>query len=55
MDKWLCSECASPDIHIFNDSERKDKEMDCYCNDCKEEQYILSFSWWINKESNNGS
>ena len=46
MDKWLCGECASPDIYIFNDSERKNKEMDCYCNDCKEEQYIVS-SWWL--------
>jgi len=49
VSKWLCNECASPDIHIFNDFSsylRKNAEMDCYCNDCKEEQYTVS-SWWL--------
>lgn len=45
MSKWLCNECASDDIQIIKDD---NKEMQCFCNDCKEEQYIVS-SWWINK------
>tara|TARA_R100000995_G_scaffold30019_1_gene13340 strand:+ start:218 stop:514 length:297 start_codon:yes stop_codon:yes gene_type:complete len=47
MSRRLCYECASPDINIFKDSERKGKKMDCYCNKCKEEQYTVSFSWWL--------
>mgnify|MGYP003636359317 FL=1 len=46
--KWLCNECASSNINIFKRSKREAKEMDCYCSDCKEEQYIVS-SWWINR------
>ena len=47
MSKRLCYECGSPDINIFKDSDRKEKEMNCYCNKCKEEQYTVSFSWWL--------
>jgi hypothetical protein len=45
MNNYVCNECTSDDIEIIKD---KNKEMDCYCNDCKEEQYIVSSSW-INK------
>jgi len=38
---WFCDNCLSSDINIFKD---KNKEMDCFCNVCKEEHYIVS-SW----------
>tara|TARA_R110002153_G_scaffold48643_2_gene137172 strand:+ start:51 stop:224 length:174 start_codon:yes stop_codon:yes gene_type:complete len=41
--KWLCDECLSANIKIFKD---KNKEMDCYCNECKSENYIIS-PWFI--------
>tara|TARA_X000001382_G_scaffold118224_1_gene98372 strand:+ start:328 stop:495 length:168 start_codon:yes stop_codon:yes gene_type:complete len=44
---WLCDNCLSKDISIFKDKQRKENEMDCYCNSCKGEHYIVS-SWWIN-------
>tara|TARA_R100000664_G_scaffold14926_1_gene23344 strand:- start:483 stop:647 length:165 start_codon:yes stop_codon:yes gene_type:complete len=45
MSKWLCNECLSDDIKINKD---KQKEMSCFCNKCKEENYIVS-SWWISR------
>ena len=45
MGRWLCNECASPDIRVFN--EREGKEMQCYCYDCKDEQYMVSLWWWL--------
>lgn len=43
MSKWVCDFCTSDDIKIIKD---KTSEMQCYCNNCKEENYIVS-SWWL--------
>ena len=45
--EWLCDNCFSEDINIFEDKKREDSEMDCYCNSCKKENYIVS-SWFAN-------
>jgi len=45
MNNYVCDECTSSNIELIKD---KDNEMDCYCNDCNTEQYIVS-EWWINK------
>lgn len=50
--KWLCDNCLSENIAIFKDEKRKDSDMDCYCNSCEGENYIVS-SWFIKKEKNN--
>ena len=42
---YVCDVCTSDDIEIIKD---QCKEMDCYCNNCKQETYKVS-SWWINK------
>tara|TARA_R110000803_G_C11806685_1_gene300130 strand:- start:47 stop:226 length:180 start_codon:yes stop_codon:yes gene_type:complete len=44
LNNWLCDECLSDDIKIIDD---KDNEMNCYCNGCKQENYIVS-AWYIN-------
>ena len=49
MSNYVCNECTSDDIEIIKGS----GEMDCYCNNCKQENYTVSL-WWINKEQDNG-
>ncbi len=46
MSNYVCNECTSNNIEIIKDAS---SEMDCYCNNCKQENYIVS-SWWINRE-----
>jgi len=45
MSNYVCDECTSSNIELIKD---KDNEMDCYCNDCDTEQYIVS-EWCINR------
>ncbi len=39
----VCNECLSPDIRKLREDETD--VMDCYCNNCKEPQYIVSECW----------
>jgi len=48
MSNYVCNECTSDDIEIIKD---KSNEMDCYCNNCKQENYTVSL-WWTNKQEN---
>ena len=52
--KWgeglLCDMCLSPDIRKLRDDETD--VMDCYCNKCKEPQYVVS-EWWVKQPFNN--
>ena len=48
MSNYVCNECTSDDIEIIKD---KDNEMDCYCNNCKQENYTVSL-WWTNQQEN---
>lgn len=45
MSNYVCDECTSDDIEIIKD---KSNEMDCYCNNCKKENYTVSL-WWIER------
>jgi hypothetical protein len=45
----LCDECLSPDIRKLREDEAD--VMDCYCNNCKEPQYVVS-QWWVNQPFN---
>tara|TARA_R110000803_G_scaffold152618_1_gene217653 strand:+ start:284 stop:526 length:243 start_codon:yes stop_codon:yes gene_type:complete len=40
---WLCDNCLSENIVIFTEDNRQ--EMDCYCYDCKDSNYIVS-AWF---------
>ena len=48
MSNYVCNECTSDDIEIIKD---KNNEMDCYCNNCKQETYTISL-WWTNQYEN---
>ena len=47
MSDWLCDGCTSSNIKLIKSTDENYQEMDCYCYDCKSENYIVS-SWWIN-------
>ena len=49
MSNYVCDECTSDDIEIIKD---KSNEMDCYCNNCKQENYTVSL-WWIERSKTN--
>ena len=42
---YVCDWCGSDDIKRIK---AKENELDCYCNNCKEYNYIV-YSGWINK------
>ena len=48
MSNYVCNECTSDDIEIIKD---KSNEMDCYCNNCKQENYTVSL-WITNQQEN---
>jgi hypothetical protein len=45
----VCDECLSADIRKLREDETD--ELDCYCNNCKEPQYIVS-TWWVEQPFN---
>ena len=49
MSNYVCNECTSEDIEIIKGS----SEMDCYCNNCKQETYTVSL-WWTNQITKGG-
>lgn len=48
MSKFLCDNCLSTDIKNYKEQERQNKEMDCFCNSCQAEHYIVS-SWFVDR------
>jgi Zn finger protein HypA/HybF involved in hydrogenase expression len=55
MSEYLCDNCLSTNINVYKGQKRQNTEMDCFCNDCQAEHYIVS-SWYINRlrEVNDG-
>ena len=47
---WQCDNCLTTDIRVFSGAEREQKETDCFCNECRDEQYIVS-AWWTDKSA----
>ena len=45
LNNYVCDCCGSDDIKRIK---AKENELDCYCNNCKEYNYIV-YSGWINK------
>lgn len=39
---WVCNTCLSKNIKILKHKERSQREIDCFCLDCKEYDYIIS-------------
>ena len=42
MNYYVCDTCCSDMIVIHQD---KSKEMDCYCYNCKTENYMVSYAY----------